>query len=246
MTEHRDNKADLFNTSDLPANPKQREILLSWNDMGKSIFSFTGANRSGGTVLGTILSMATLFGEWPWNGEKLNFHHNQPRKVRIVGMNWRHVELILVPTMEAWWPEDRPFKSKKNQMGVIANWTDVKTGSVLEFISSNSGIDQFEDWQGDLVYYSGIPRREVRIACALGLVPLMGKEFFASHVTGVRPWFSQDVLNSLSTKVFNVHVSIRDNVGYGLTEEGVSQFEAMLTAEEKMERIDGIPVETGP
>jgi len=66
-------------------NPLQKQLLDAWENDKLKTFLYSSGNRGGKTTIGTIITIATAAGEWPWNGQKLRFPHNLPRKIRIVG-----------------------------------------------------------------------------------------------------------------------------------------------------------------
>ena len=237
------NKIEYFTTP----NPPQAEILEAWESPNYKVFTYTGGNRSGKTTLGTIIAISTVIGRWPWNNQKLHFPHNLPRKVRIVGQDWEsHIMKVIVSELHKWWPKNRAVKIKKNNVGADAMWTDVKTGSTIEIMSNKQDSEVHEGWQGDLIYYDEPPTRKIRVANARGLVDRQGREIFCMTLLK-EAWVHQEIINarnkdgSADTSVFSVHATIYDNIGYGLTKEGVDQFEKALTDDEKDARLRGIP-----
>ncbi len=230
-----------------PPNPKQAEMLVGWEDKKKKVFTFCGANRSGKSVLGTILILTTLFGRTLWDDKKIEFMHRRPRKVRYVGQGWEsHIKAVVVPLLKYWWPKNRPLETKKNNQGVDAIWKDLATGGHLEIMSTSQSSDVFEGWEGDLVVYDEPPPREIRVACARGLVDRQGRELFGATLLK-EAWIHREVIKarlpdgSPDMSVFNVTTSIWDNVGYGLTKEGIDQFSRTLKPEERQARLEGKP-----
>ena len=67
------------------ANPLQKKLIEAWKNPVYKVFTYTGGNRIGKTTIGAIIANSTVFGEWPWSGEKLYFPHKEPRKVRYIG-----------------------------------------------------------------------------------------------------------------------------------------------------------------
>lgn len=246
LVEHK-NKNKIEWTPQKP-NPKQKIMLDGYLDPKYKIFTFTGGNRSTKTTTGIWLGYATMFGFYPWNPEiKLTFPHNLPRKVRLVGQDWeKHIKSVLEPKLVEWWPQSRPVETKKNNMGVKAFWTDVKTGSTLEILSNQSESDVAEGWDGDLVIYDEPPKRDMRVACARGLIDRLGREYFGMTLLK-EAWISREVIKAINadgtpdTSVLNVHATIYDNVGFGITMAGVDQFEKTLTEDEKRARLHGFP-----
>ena len=216
---------------------------------------FAGGMIHHNTVIDIILALCTLFGEWPWTckdmepgtGVKLKFPHNLPRKVRLIGQDWeKHITTVLIPALKEWWPKNREVLTKKNNTGVEAMWTDVMTGSTLEIMSNKQESEVYEGWNGDLVAYDEPGKREIRIANARGLVDRLGREFFGMTLLK-EAWVDREVLKATNedgtpdTTVFAVHADIYNNMGYGITKEGIEQFAKTLKADEKDARLKGIP-----
>jgi len=206
----------------------------------------------GKTTIDTIIGLSTLYGEWPWNHEKLHFKHAKPRKVRYVGQDWeKHIQAVVIPTLKDWWPSMRrlgPTKDgpKKNTQGIAALWLDEKTGSTLEIMSNKQESELHEGWEGDLIIYDEPPTRAIRVANARGLIDREGRELFAMTLLK-EAWIHKEVIKAKNpdgtpdTSVFNVHGDIYCNLGYGLTQAGIDQFSKTLTDEEKEARLLGIP-----
>lgn len=228
-------------------NPPQAKLLKGWKDEHNKVFTFTGANRSGKTMIGSVLAISTAVGVYLWNGERLYFPHNKPRKIRYVGQDWeKHIKAVVIPELTKWWPQNRPLKKKKNSQGVEALWRDELTGSTIEIMSNNQDSDLHEGWKGDLIIYDEPPKRDIRVANARGLVDRQGRELFCMTLLK-EAWVDREVIKAVDedgkpdSTVFNVHTDIYSNVGFGITEEGVKQFAKTLTDEEKEARLKGIP-----
>jgi hypothetical protein len=231
----------------MPPNPKQADLLRGWFDPEKKVFTFTGGNRSGKSVAGTVILLSVLFGKTLWDDQRLPFMHRRPRKVRYVGQGWEsHIKAVVIPLLKFWWPKNRPLDTKKNNQGVDAIWKDMATGGHLEIMSTSQSSDVFEGWEGDLVVYDEPPPREIRVACARGLVDRQGRELFGATLLK-EAWIHREVIKarlpdgSPDMSVFNVTTSIWDNVGYGLTKEGIDQFARTLKPEERQARLEGKP-----
>lgn len=230
-----------------PANPPQAKLLEAWLNPRYKVFTFTGGNRLGKTTIGTVIAICVVAGKCLWNNEPIVFPHDYPRKVRYVGQGWEtHIKTVVEPTLKKWWPKARRVETKKNNQGVEATWTDLQTKSTLEILSNNQESGSFEGWEGDLVVYDEPPHRENRIACARGLVDRKGRELFVATLLG-EAWIHREVIKakmpdgSPDLSVFNVHGEIYDNVGYGLTQEGIDQFAKTLKDHEKEARLKGKP-----
>lgn len=231
----------------MPPNPKQAELLTAWDNPLYKVFTFTGANRIGKTTIETIIAFSAMFGEWLWNGKKIVFPHKKFRRVRLVGQGWEaHIKAVVIPTLKYWWPKCRPLETKKNNQGVEANWKDIITGSTLEIMSNSQESEVFEGYEGDLMVYDEPPRRDVRVACARGLIDRQGRELFGATLLK-EAWVHREVIRArlddgkIDASVFNVYGEIWDNLGYGLTKEGIDQFSKALKPDEKQARLYGKP-----
>jgi hypothetical protein len=231
----------------MPPNPKQALILEAWDDPEKKVFALTGGNRLGKTVCGVLVAESVVFGRWPWSDKPIPFPHKKSRRVRYIGSGWEsHIKTVVIPKLKEWWPKGRPLETKKNNQGVDATWKDLATGSTLEIMSTSQQSDVFEGWDGDLVVYDEPPPREIRVACARGLIDRGGREFFVATLLK-EAWIHREVIKALDKDghpdktVFNVTGEIYDNVGYGLNEVDIEQFAKTLKPEEKEARLYGKP-----
>jgi len=230
-----------------PPNPKQKQLLDGWLDNNKKVFTFTGGNRMGKTTILTIIGICVLAGQWLWDGTKISFIHKKPRKVRLVGQGWEsHIKAVVIPALKRWWPKNRPLKTSKNNQGVESVWIDVLTGSTIEIMSNSQESDMFEGWDGDLVLYDEPPRRDIRVACARGLIDREGRELFGATLIK-EAWIHREVIKARDENgkpdmsVCNVTGEIYDNLGYGLTQAGIDQFAKTLKPEERLARLHGKP-----
>lgn len=243
-------KIKRFFTSDLPANPAQKELIEAYMSGLYKIFTYTGANRIGKTCIGVILDLCILAGEWLWSGEKIRFLHNEPRKIRLIGQDWENqIKTVVIPTIREWWPKDMPLKdgrAKKNQNGVEHYWEHGTNGSTIEVMSNRQESELYEGWKGDHIHYEEPPKRDIRIACMRGLIDRCGTEFFGMTLLG-EAWVHREVIKKLNEKgrpdksVYNVNADISVNVGYGITQAGVDQFKSSLRPHEIKARIHGKP-----
>lgn len=229
-------------------NPLQRKLIEAWKNPQYKVFTYTGSNRIGKTTIWSIIAPCVMRGYWPWaNSEPIQFSHDEPRKIRIVGQAWEsHVKAVVEPSLKYWWPSAWPVETRKNNQGVEYFWQDKKTKSTLEIMSNVQDSSVFEGWMGDLVIYDEPPKREVRVACARGLIDRNGRELFCATLLK-EAWMHREVIKALTPDgkidptVFSVNGDIQQNVGYGLTQEGVDQFKKMLRPEEIQARIYGKP-----
>ena len=222
-------------------NPPQKALIEAFENPLYKVLVFTGGNRVGKTTIGAILAISTTVGYFPWSEKKLIFSHKLPRKVRYIGQDWeRHVAQVVVPALKKWYPHNRECYIKKNMVGVEAFWRDIQTGSTLEIMSNKQESELHEGWDGDLIVYDEPPKRSIRVANARGLVDRNGRELFCMTLLK-EGWVDREIIRIKDDATFTVHGDIYTNVGYGLTIEGIKQFEKTLTDDEKDARLLGIP-----
>lgn len=201
------------------------------------------------TTLNTIVGFSVMFGKYLWNNQSLLhlFPHKKARKVRYIGQGWHdHIEKVVIPELQKWWPKNRAVETHGN--GIIRDtfWKDVQTGGSLEVMSNNQDPKEHEGWSGDLIIYDEPCRREIYVANARGLVDRKGREMFAATLLA-EPWIDKEIKKKMGADgkpdktVFWVSGTSYDNVGYGITKEGVDQLVNKLSEAEKQARIYGIP-----
>lgn len=228
-------------------NPPQKALLDAFNNDRFKVFVFSGGNRVGKTTIGTIIAISHMIGYYPWSNQPIQFSHNLPRKIRYIGQDWeRHIGQVVIPVLKKWFPHNRLCYIKKNMVGIEAFWRDDKTGSILEVLSNRQESDLHEGWDGDLIIYDEPPHREIRIANARGLVDRNGRELFCMTLLK-EGWIDREIIKAVDkdgnpdNTIFTIHGETYANVGYGITEEGIKQFEKTLTPEERDARLRGIP-----
>lgn len=229
-------------------NPAQAQLLEAWEDETYKVFTFTGANRIGKTTIGVILALSVVFGRYLWKDTPVvGINQRLPRRVRYVGQGWEtHIKAVVEPMIRMWWPATRPVETRKNNQGVDYVWKDALTGSTLELMSNSQESSVFEGWAGDLVVYDEPPRRDVRVACARGLIDRRGRELFCATLLK-EAWLHREVVKAVTPdgradgSVFNINSDISVNVGFGLSQEGVDQFSKTLSESEKEARLHGKP-----
>ncbi|HDY89971.1 MAG TPA: hypothetical protein ENH82_17855 [bacterium] len=255
MKVYRDNNLiEFFDTPPNPGpNPRQKDILEAWLDPFFKTFVMSGGNRLGKTTILTLIGISTMIGKFPWNNQSLLhlFNHNKPRKIRYIGQSWQeHITQVVIPELQKWWPRNRAVKKHGN--GVIRDtfWLDERTGSTLEVMSNSQDSNVHEGWSGDLVLYDEPCKKDIYVANARGLVDRRGRECFAATLL-TEPWIDQEIVKKRKSdgtpdrRVFAVSGHSSDNVGYGITQEGLDEFADKLTDEEgkdsKESRLSGKP-----
>jgi hypothetical protein len=210
---------------------------------------FAGGLIHHNTTILTILGFSVLFGKYLWNNQSLLhlFPHKNPRKVRYVGQGWHdHIQKVVIPELQKWWPQARPVETKGNGIITDTFWQDKQTGGTLEIMSNNQDHKEHEGWNGDLLLYDEPCKRDIYVANARGLVDRRGREVFAATLLG-EAWIDRDIVKKVGPDgkpdktVFWINGTIYDNVGYGISKEGADEFLVKLTDNEKQARIYGIP-----
>lgn len=243
------NRIEFFTTPPNPGpNPKQAQILEAFLDPFFKTFGMSGGNRLGKTTILTLLGISVIFGKYPWSDQSLLhlFPHNYPRKVRYVGQGWNdHIKAVVIPEIYKWWPKNRKVKTRGN--GVITDtfWEDEKSKGTFEIMSNNQQSKEHEGWSGDLILYDEPCHREIYIANARGLVDRNGKEVFAATLLD-EPWIDREIVKKMvngkpDKRVFWVSGTSFDNVGYGISKDGLGEFADKLRDDEYEARISGIP-----
>lgn len=192
-----------------------------------------------------------MFGRFPWEPEERTgwfwnvMGWKPPIKVRWVGSDWeKHIKGVLEAKIHELWPKNREKKSRVNKSGVEAFNIDVATGSTLELMSNNSDVSTFEGAAVHLCVYDEPPNRDVRVACARGLVDYEGREIFAMTLLD-EPWIEEEVLNmedgegNPDLSVYTIEANYRVNLGFGISQGGIDQFAKSLNDDEKMARLEG-------
>ena len=93
--------------------------------------------------------------------------------------------------------------------------------------------------------YDEPPHRDIRVACARGLVDHNGREIFAMTLLN-EAWIEEEVIEktlpdgSHDPSIYSIVRNSSVNVGFGVTQEGLDNFASKLTEEERMIRIEGI------
>ena len=207
---------------------------------------FAGGLIHHNTTILTLIGLSTMFGKYLWNNQSLLhlFNHNKPRKIRYIGQSWQeHITQVVIPELQKWWPGNRIVKKHGN--GVIRDtfWLDEQTGSTLEVMSNSQDSNVHEGWSGDLVLYDEPCKEEIYIANARGLVDRRGRECFAATLL-TEPWIDQKIVKKRLSdgtpdrRVFAVSGHSSDNVGYGITQEGLDDFADKLTATSGKDTIE--------
>jgi len=245
-----DNRLEFFDTPPNPGpNPKQEQLIEAFLDPTYETLGMSGGNRLGKTTILTILGLSVVFGKFLWNNKSIMhlFPHKKPRKVRYVGQGWQdHIKAVVIPEITKWWPAARKVKKRGNGIITDTFWKDESTGSTIEVMSNNQQPKEHEGWEGDLILYDEPCKREIYVANARGLVDRKGREIFAATLLS-DPWIDREIVKKVDDRgrpvknIFWTEGTSYDNVGFGITKEGIEQFREKLTEEEEQARIHGVP-----
>lgn len=134
-----------------------------------------------------------------------------------------------------------PFKHwkrcKRNQQGVVVEIHLKNPDSIIYIKSYEQESKLFESDAYDWYYPDEPPPREHYIAMQRGAIDTRAPMWFA--MTPLKEAWIFDELVQKTSEVFSIYFDMRDNVGYGITEEAVAEFESQLTDDEKEQRIHG-------
>jgi hypothetical protein len=230
-------------------NPPQAEVIEAFLDPRYMIIILSGGNQIGKTLILCVLGIAMMHGYLPWDGRRIKWvSHSGPRKTRLIGTDWaaHKPEGQIYETLEEWWPQSREVVTRGSQNCPKNIWRDVKTGSTMVMASAESKVKAHAGKKFDLLLCDEPVARPIWVENKRGLMARHGKAVFAATLLD-EDWMdielirARDKFGRLDRSVYNVEATIYDNLGYGLTKEGIEQFEKGLTEEEKQARMLGIP-----
>lgn len=191
-----------------------------------------------------------------------------PIKIRVYGEDFgNHLKNVICPKMRKWISKkDLAAPAKKNQQGVDVFWQirSIYGGvSTIELMSYEQGSEKMEGWDGHFIWFDEPPSRDIFIAAFRGLTDHDGLAVFTmtplkepwifddlwtrqtdsyeeDSLTGLREDMDKEVEKLLADiSIYGVTMDMYDNIGFGLTEKSVKQFEALLDENEKAARIHG-------
>lgn len=222
----------------------------------RKIRILSGGNRAGKTTAGTNEDVAFALGYRPWlpqdhpdywvkvNGKKIPV----PNHGLVIGESFgEQVKKVLGPKLlgtHATQEGDQEFgqiprslvaHTKKNQQGVVIH-IRFTNGSTIDLQSYDQEVDLFESKSWLWVHFDEPPPRPIWIAVQRGLTDRNGVCWIT--MTPLKEaWIFDELYVRNDVDVF--YCDIRENVGYGLTEQGVAEFERSLTGDEKEARLHG-------
>ena len=203
-----------------------------------------GGNRSGKSESGCIEAVSHALGRRLYLAEDDPAYKIDvvvPNRGRICGEDYRnHIGNVIVPKLRKWIPAGELQAIKKNPQGLEVLFI-FKNGSTIELMTYEQESDKFEGSDNDWVWFDEPPPRDVYIAATRGLIDRDGRHWLT--MTPLKePWVSSEIWAKREDSGSGVEgfiFDIRDNIGYGLTEEAVLEFEKKLTEEEKESRLRG-------
>ncbi len=234
-------------------NKIQKEFFKATKNKQYKHFVLYGSNRISKTFSTTgVIALLAMRGHFPWEDPEVvgrwfwELHDWEPPiKIRIVGQAWEsHIKGTIIPTITELWPKSWGIKSKKNNLGVDAFWTDPLTGSTVEIMSNKSESDMFEGSSNHILIFDEPPREDVWTACVRGLVDFSGLAFYAATLLK-EPFLEERIIemtdeNGLPDKsVYSVFGTMDDNKGHGISQEGIDNFKKGLSQEEYERRVLG-------
>ncbi len=188
-------------------------------------------HNSGKTHSSMAEASAHALGYRPWLAEddphyRADIH--VPNKGLLVAESFDKVKTVLVSKLlgdpESGWPGMIPkaeiAKTKKNQQGVV-NFIQLKNGSTMSFQSYDQDVGLFESSDYDYVAFDEPPPQGIFKAVWRGLTDRLGRAWLA--MTPLKePWVKEQLVDAehVSTHIFFMD----DNVGFGLTQQGVDEF----------------------
>jgi len=240
-------------------NPIQKQIFTAIRQFFYKTIVMTGGNRISKTFTGFCLMLSCIKGCFPWEDERIvgrwvwekyGWTDDLPIKGRIVGQDWeKHIKTTIEPKFDELLPDSWESKCKKNSLGVRAYWEFYENKALIgtaEVLSNKSDSEVFEGADTHFILYDEPPNRNNRIAAARGLVDHNGIEIFCMTLLK-EAWVNKEVVNAVDedgeprADVLAVNGESWDNVGYGISEEGLKDYIDKLTDDEKDARIRGIP-----
>lgn len=207
----------------------------------------SGGNRSGKSTAGINEDVAHALGYRPWlKADDPNYKVNVqvPNKGLICGESFgEQVAKVLVPKLigdpdkgiPGAIPTELLAGTKRNPAGVVTT-IQLKNGSTIFLQSYDQDVDLFESADYDWAHFDEPPPRSIWVAVQRGLTDRRGRTWLT--MTPLKePWLYDEVYNRKDVGLY--YFDIEDNVGFGLTREGVDQFASSLTEDEKEARLRG-------
>ena len=200
--------------------------------MAKGIRILSAANRVGKTTAGLNEDVAWALGYRPWLAEgdpdrKVNVV--VPNKGVIIGESFQEqVKKVIIPkllgdpemgTPGAVRTEDLA-DVRRNPQGVIT-WIKLKNGSQIYLQSYDQDLELFESSQHHWAHFDEPPPRPIWVAVQRGLTDTVGSSWLTMTPLS-QAWIYDELLPREDVGV--VYATIEENLGFGLTQEGIDKF----------------------
>ncbi|MFH1290777.1 MAG: terminase family protein [Nanoarchaeota archaeon] len=216
--------------------PKQKEFHLS----EKKIRFVSGGNRSGKTECGAVelaYHVTGIYPEWYPKSKRMD----RGVRTRVIVTDFaKGCREVLEPKLWSWIPQSLIVGKPKRSMKGYLEKLEVRHSSggisTIDILTHEQKDDVFEGWSGDLAWFDEPPPRNKFIATMRGLIDYGGRCFLTLTPIS-EPWLYDEFIAEEMENVFFISVDIRDNPH--ISEEEVSQFEKMLTEDEKEARLHG-------
>ena len=220
---------------------------------------FSAGNQTGKTTAGVAEDVAWSLGYRPW----LAANHPdyivkkagatqawEPVRVPTIGIiigqtndTLRRVQLASLlgdpakgtPGML---PMDEVAETRKNQVGIIT-WIKLKNGSEIHLMTYEQDPMVFEGWRVNWVHADEPPPRGIYIAVWRGLAAKLGS-LWLTMTPIAEPWVFDELMSKPETAV--IYATTADNVGYGMSEKGLRDWESALSEDEREARLLGRPI----
>lgn len=203
-----------------------------------------GGNRSGKSEAGCVEAVSQCLGYRPYLPKDHPAYKTElkiPCKGRICGEDYRnHIGNVIIPKLRQWIPRRELKDVKKNPQGVEVLWV-FRNGSTLELMTYEQDSDKFEGADTDFIWFDEPPPRQIYVAAYRGLVDRGGRCWFT--MTPLKePWIKNELWDKQNKPGFDVDgfiFDINDNIGFGLTDKNVKDFEQILSPDEIEARLRG-------
>ncbi|TAL13919.1 hypothetical protein EPN95_04500 [Patescibacteria group bacterium] len=206
-----------------------------------------GANRSGKTQWGSAEDYAHAVGYRPWLDSAdpaYKIDIRVPNKGLVIGESFgEQIKKVSIPKLlgdpekgtPGVIPTDALEGVKRNQQGIIT-FIKLTNGSTIDMQSYDQPVELFESSDYDHVHFDEPPPRPIWIAVQRGLTDRLGHSWLT--LTPLKePWIFDELVSRAD--VGKHYFDIEDNLGFGLTREGIDNFTMNLTEDEKECRLRG-------
>jgi hypothetical protein len=177
-------------------------------------------------------------GQRPWDGSKTPV--KTPCRGRVVATSFLDgIKKVIEPKIKEIFPPESIESTKTGQQGSLIE-VRMKNGSWFDLCSTEQESMKHEGADLDWVWFDEPCSRNHWIANTRGLVDRGGYAWMTMTPLE-EPWILDECITraSVDPNYFFVQASMYDNVGFGLTEKAVKEFESSLTEDEKAVRIYG-------